>query len=171
MQAEREHEPWAIEQAAQQGFIARGKSSIVLIYTLLGPAIGGVMTTSSLIIDPYLQNAAPDTIADYLEILSWSLIFVLSAIIYGSFFGYWFGGVQAFACGLLLAAMSNREGRFGYFHAGLAAAITAGVAMAIYEFAFGWSLGEALFFVSAGLPTSLLLRFLFRKKFAPVKSP
>ncbi|MFZ5617972.1 MAG: hypothetical protein ACOZAA_11720 [Pseudomonadota bacterium] len=160
---------WIIEQAAQQRFIARGKRAVVLIYTAFGPAVGGVLTITVSIVALQFQDGGSGLARVFLETPLRSLAAIPMVLVLGALCGYWIGGTQALACGLILAAISGRDGRFGYFRAGLSAALVAILATIVIVLFLDTGLWGALFMVAAGLPSSLILRFLFRKRFAPVR--
>lgn len=157
-----------IEQKASLGIFPRGKTAIVLIYTLLGPAIGGMLTVSVLIAVWAVTEfgMSDDLFERPLEtLLSLPLMFLIGAL-----YGYIIGGAQAFACALLLAAVSDLNGRFSYARAAIASMIVAFLSAVFFYVAIDDNLGNAAFMVAAGPPTSLILRFLFRKRFAPVRA-
>ena len=99
-----------------------------------------------------------------------TLIFIPAIVLIGALYGYFIGGAQAMMCALLLAAISDLDGRFSYAHAAIAALIVAFLSAVFIFVAFDDNLGNAVFMVAAGPPTSLILRFLFRKRFEPVKA-
>lgn len=157
-----------IEQKASLGIFPRGKTAIVLIYTLLGPAIGGMLTISVLI----AMTAAMYGFESGASISETPLQMLLSlpmTLLLGALFGFYVGGAQAFVCALLLAAVSDLNGRFSYAWAATASMIVAFLSAVFFYVAIDDNLGNAAFMVAAGPPTSLMLRFLFRKRFAPVK--
>jgi len=159
------HDDWIIEQAAQQGFGTNSRESIAVIYSLAGPPIGGFLTSIAEIADfrygPTLKQLIDSPFTTMSDLMQ--LIFSLT------FGGYIFGGFQAAACGLLLMTMSDHQARFSYLQASVASVVVAVSAAAILVFLFGLDLVSAFFVVAAGPPTSLILRFLFRKRFAPMR--
>ena len=151
-----------------QGFIASGKGSIILSYIVLGPAIGGILTISVLI----AMTAATTGFESGYDNFNAPLQMLLSlpmTLLLGALFGYYVGGAQAVMCALLLAAISDLDGRFSYAQAAIAAFIVAFLSAVFIYVAIDDNLGNAMFMVAAGPATSLILRFLFRKRFAQVK--
>lgn len=158
-----------IEQKASLGIFPRGKTAIVVIYTLLGPAIGGMLTISVLI----AMTAATTGFESGYDNFDAPLQMLLSlpmTLLLGALFGYYVGGVQAVMCALLLAAISDLNGRFSYARAAIASMVVAFLSAVFFYVAIDDNLGNAAFMVAAGPPTSLILRFLFRKRFAPVRA-
>jgi hypothetical protein len=149
---------------------ARRKAMIVLIYTAIGPALGGLLMVSALYAVSALESGV-ETGPTIAQSPLQYLIYLPLVGLTGALFGFYFGGVQAFACGVLLAAMSDLNGKFSYVQAAIAAVLVAFLSAALVFVASDGGLSAAAFMVVAGPPTSLLLRFLFRKRFAPVKAP
>lgn len=157
-----------IEQKASLGIFPRGKSAIVVIYTLFGPAIGGLITISVLLGVAAATGgfgAQNDFVKSPVELWFW----LPATLLFGVIYGYIFGGAQAFACALLLAAVSDLNGRFSYARAAIASMIVAFLSAVFFYVAIDDKLGNAAFMVAAGPPTSLMLRYLFRNRFAPAK--
>ena len=151
-----------------QGFIASGKGSIILSYIVLGPAIGGILTISVLI----AMTAATTGFESGYDNFNAPLQMLLSlpmTLLLGALFGYYVGGAQAVMCALLLAAISDQDGRFSYAQVAFASMIVACLSAVFIYVAIDDNLGNAMFMVAAGPATSLILRFLFRKRFAQVK--
>lgn len=145
----------------------RRKSAIVVLYTLVGPAIGAVVTIIALI----AYGALSDVHALRQEFAEQGpgVLFALPLMLfYGVPVSYYTGGLQALLCGLLLAAISDLDGRFTYAQAAFAAAVTSLVSAAFIIGVLHAGAEAALFLVAAGVPASLIVRFLFREKMAPV---
>ena len=159
------NDEWIIGQAAQQGFGPNSKASIAIIYTVFGPAVGGILTSFAFVADFQYRFPIKVLFESPIAMLFDIFEFVASAVIAG----YFFGGFQAAACGILLMTMSDRNARFSYIQAGLAPILVAIISAALIVFIFDAGIDAALFLVAAGPPTSLILRFLFRKRFAPVR--
>lgn len=154
-----------IEQKALHGIIPRGKTAIVVIYTLFGPAVGGLITISVLLGVAAAAGgfgAQSEFVGSPIELWFW----LPAAFLFGVFYGYIFGGAQALVCGLLLAAVSDLNGRFSYAQAAIASMIVAILSAALIFVAIDDDVGNAVFMVAAGPPTSLLLRWIFRKWFS-----
>lgn len=115
------------DSLAPRRTFVHGKLLAVLIYTAIGPAVGGALTVMS-ILAVSLVSYVIDGHGELREI-SIGLLNALSAIslvlAYGVLFGYVIGGGQAFICGLLLAAVSDKFGKFTYVQSALAAATVA----------------------------------------------
>lgn len=159
----------AIAQALRPGFFAGGKASIFLLYIILGPAIGGMLTISVLI----AMTSATTGLESGYDNFNVPLQMLLSlpmTLLLGALFGYFVGGAQAVMCALLLAAISDQDGRFSYAQVAFASMIVACLSAVFIYVASDGNLGAAMFMVAAGPPTSLILRFLFRKRFAPVRT-
>ncbi|MCA8887488.1 MAG: hypothetical protein KDA46_01580 [Parvularculaceae bacterium] len=163
-----------------QNSVAR-KLSIIAIYTFLGPPVGGALTAISMF---FLEafDASNGSLAVFatkaLQSLPGMVFIIPSAAIYG----YFFGGVQAFITGVGIAYAANGRGGFGYLTAilvPLVVGVVAGVLIATdfrldFTFRFDFTRLSSSEYVSAavlaviGVGASLVLRFLFRRRFAPV---
>ena len=148
----------------------RQRSRIVLIYSIIGPPIGGLIAyfafmVSATFSEMFWVNTKEATLESLLSLLSGIVVFPLLA--------YMFGGLQALCTGLLIARIANRDGRFGYLTAFAAAAfiglLVGLVAVLVYSVS-GVSVSDIALAFSVlwaiGVASSLLLRCWFRGLFA-----
>ncbi|NOX84135.1 MAG: hypothetical protein GXP06_14355 [Alphaproteobacteria bacterium] len=145
---------------------------IILIYTLAGPPIGGIIAMLSiyvyLAIETGFQSWLDNVRAEPIQIfLSLSRAFITVA-----FYGYIFGGIQALLTGIYISLNSGNDGKFGY---GLAITASVFVALAVtavltafYQIRSGYAFLVAPIILGAiGIAASVIVRFLFRKRFSP----
>ena len=141
--------------------------SIFPIALFLGPPLGGLMVWVVFAIDYLLSQ--PFSFPD--ELVLSALLFlrnVIASVVVMAFCGYVFGGLQAAAAGLLLTFWSDKNGRFSYLKAFLAPMAPGLLVMAIF-YKDGLLVLTSLL-LGLGVASSLALRFLFRKSFAPAEA-
>ncbi|MAW80725.1 MAG: hypothetical protein CMI63_10840 [Parvularcula sp.] len=137
---------------------------IIMIYAIVGPPIGGVITHGIYWFSSFLDSGILQ--GSLLEI-AFTLIGTLPAFMLLS---YPFGGVQALLTGLLIKTIAGKEGRFGYLTAFLAAALVGiGVAVLLalgYVPSVGFApIGALTILGMIGVGASLIIRYFFRNRF------
>lgn len=151
---------------------------IIAIYTGLGPPIGGVLTSLSLFAVAMFE-AGGGSLTGFSTRALESVLGLIVLIPISALYGYYLGGIQAFLTGAIIAFASRSKGGFGYvtaFLAPLAVGVVAGVLM-VTDFRLDFTRvvpGEymmAAILAAIGVVASLILRFLFRRRFAPACAP
>ncbi|MFC2952843.1 hypothetical protein ACFOOP_12970 [Marinicaulis aureus] len=136
------------------------------IYLIAGPPIGALvfmaflcaMAIEAAFITPSLTSPSVPSEAAILGTFVSLIAFTPVALM----FSYFFGGLQAAATGLLLIFLSDRQGKFSYGAAMLAALPSSLAAL----FIIGRdSIGFGVVVALIGMLSSLILRLIFRKRF------
>lgn len=133
-----------------------GPLAIIIVFTLFGPPIGTAILFIGL--SAWELTATMD-----LEGLK---IFALLPV--GILFGYFFGGLQALACGILLAVYARSIGRFSYFAALVVSLFVGGIAMVVLSASDSGLAGLVAILLAIGILSALLIRLLFARRFSPV---
>ncbi len=148
----------------------RRKALVFFIYMVFGPPIGGFATLVAVFLFGMFAsgefnfpgNVTAEDVLELLHVIIWIPMM--------SLWGYVFGGIQAAMTGLILAAASDLEGRFGYDKAIVATlppSLFAGIF--ISKDAIPELNSENGFFIlvltAAGIFASVAVRFLFRRRF------
>jgi len=143
---------------------------IILIYTLVGPPVGGILTLLAIFISSaitsgleiWLGNVRTEPV---LTILSVPMMFVGFAL-----FGYIFGGIQAFLTGAYISLVAGKDGKFGYLTATacavLVGALTSGVLAVFYWVGVGFVPAVELAYLAfVGVISSIIVRWMKRHSF------
>ncbi|WDI30799.1 hypothetical protein PUV54_12630 [Hyphococcus flavus] len=143
--------------------------TIFLIFLVFGPPIGGLIAIHGFLLYMILQTGLSEVFPEFkfqtlLGLVLWPIwAFMLSL------YGYIFGGIQAGVTGCILAIIADRNGRFSYQIA-VMATLPSSLLAAIH---FGLRGNGELFFAAilagVSVAASLIVRFLFRKRFQPVR--
>ena len=153
----------------------RRKAMVFLIYLIFGPPIGGLVTifgffTYAAIADgaAFFGSFALSNIGELLMIPVWIAML--------SLWGYLFGGAQAAMTGLILAACSDLDGRFGFDRAVIATfppSIFAGILIG-KDYLDDYDTGHGLLILVltlASVAASVVVRYLFRNRFRVPRAP
>lgn len=82
-------------------------------------------------------------------------------------FGYFLGGLQAFVAGVILAAIAGPAGKFTYLEAFFAALLVGAVAAVVIAVILDMGWMAASFMAAAGCASSITVRAIFHRRFAP----
>lgn len=146
-------------------------SRAILIYGLFGPPVGGLIAYIILLV---YAARGEYWWADFRENTLEVLASLSTGLIAFPLYGYLFGGVQALLTGLIVKTFADTDGRFGYMTAFVAATLVGVVVGLFLTTGYFFSIGYApviAFVVLAviGITASLIVRFLFRKRFRPIQ--
>lgn len=166
-----------VEQGADNPLVVRPKfrrtAMVFFIYLIFGPPIGGLATILAFLVLPGILAGNFGLLGDASGEGFVQLVFLPVWVVMLSLWGYVFGGVQAAMTGLILAACSDLDGRFGYdraIFATLPPSVFAGIFIG-KDYVDDYGAGHGfltLVLTLASIVASLALRYLFRKRFSPV---
>lgn len=147
---------------------SRGKyqeNKIIMIYALAGPPVGGAITHVIYWFSTFLESRLPG--GSLIETV-FTLIGSLPAFLLLS---YPFGGVQALLVGLVIKTFARSAGGFGYLTAVFAAGAVGTALGVLLSMGYISALGEtpvgvSTFLAVVGIFASIVVRFLFRDRFA-----
>ncbi len=146
------------------------KAMVFFIYLIFGPPIGGLATILTFLILSAVLAGDLGLLGDASGEGFIQLFFLPIWVVMLSLWGYVLGGVQAAMTGLILAACSDLDGRFGYDRAILATlppSIFAGILIG-KDYVNDYDAGHGfltLVLAVASIVASLVLRYIFRKRF------
>jgi hypothetical protein len=162
------------EQGADISLTVRGnfrrKAMVFFIYLMFGPPIGGLATILTFLILSAVLAGDLGLLGDASGEGVIQLFFLPVWVVMLSLWGYLFGGVQAAMTGLILAACSDLDGRFGYDRAVIATlppSMFAGILIG-KDYVNDHDAGHGfliLVLTLASIVASLVLRYLFRERF------
>ena len=143
--------------------VKAGRGLVFFIYMIAGPPIGGALFLLGFMGYGIFAETGPTFLSKFDETAVLRFFATLPMIFgFTLLFGYFLGGLQAAGAGLILTLMSDKNGRFGYGLAFLAAIVPSLLGAWLW---MGDAPGFAAILFSLGLAASLVLRFLFRKRF------
>lgn len=141
------------------------RGNIILFYIFVGPPVGGMLVFLYLFVFSLLSGAADFWTDSFFKEPLEALSTFAGNFILVTLLSYVFGGVQALATGLLISTISGPEGNFSYVVALIIPAIVGATVMLALAEAYQMPLGIGAFLGAIGVGASILIRFLFRRRF------
>jgi len=139
------------------------KAQIFFIYLLAGPPIGAlILIVAGGLVSILLSSVTHPLSGNYGMSIPEVVTYYFFATPMAMLFSYIFGGLQAAGTGLFLTFLSTEKGKFNYSAALLAPLPPSGIAFVVTGHTMA---GFGVLLCILSVLSSLMLRFLFRKRF------